>query len=65
VSFYPQAGVPPQDVKDLSPIPELSLLPASSLVGEKAAILAVALHERTATSSARADRARHTSRRPR
>jgi hypothetical protein len=49
VSFYPQAGVPPQDVKDLSPIPpELSLFARiEGLVGEEAAILAVPLHERS------------------
>ena len=49
MSFFAQAGVPPQDVKDLSPIPpELSLFARiEGLVGEEAAILAVAPHERS------------------
>jgi Protein of unknown function (DUF2630) len=49
VSFFAQAGVPPQDVKDLSPIPpELSLFARiEGLAGEESAILAVPLHERS------------------
>ena len=49
MSFFPHAGVPPQDVKDLSPIPpELSLFARiEGLAGEEAAIQAVARHERS------------------
>jgi hypothetical protein len=48
VSLFAQAGVPPDDVKNLSPIPpELALFARiEGLVGEEAAILAVPLHER-------------------
>lgn len=48
MSLFAQAGVPPEDVKNLSPIPpELSLFARiEGLVGEEAAILAVPLQER-------------------
>jgi hypothetical protein len=48
MSFFAQAGVPPDQVKDLSPIPdELELFARiEGLVGEEAALLAVPLERR-------------------
>jgi hypothetical protein len=48
MSLYAQSGVPPRDVKDLSPIPqELELFARiEGLVGEEAALLAEPLERR-------------------
>lgn len=65
MSIYAQAGVPPRDLKDLSPIPEGVELFAriEGLVGEEAALLAVpheqrkqAQHERLRAVSEELDR---------